>query len=369
MKKKVSLITRHAIVNYGSFLQTLATQNILEELGLEVDVIDYVRDDENYKNVTDLLLNKSKKWNKNMLTKTIYRAVQWPDHYLCGIAFEQKRKELLNMTQRYTSLDQLKKELLLADYYCTGSDQVWGEIGFEKYDGAYFYDFPRKEGSKLVAFAASFGKSQYEEYIMDEYKRLLKPYDHITVREKTALELVNQSGKEAQVILDPTLVFGKERWMKYLPTIKSKKYVLLYQLNANKEMDDYAVQFAQKANLKLIRISVELHNGLRSGKFKWCLSPFEFMAYVNGAEYMITDSFHGTAFAIMFNTQFIEVLPEEKKTRNKNILQMFGLEDRILENKSDYAFISKKIDYDLVNRKLKVEQEKSMNILKEIFEV
>lgn len=369
MKKKVSLITRHAIVNYGSFLQALATQNILEELGLEVDIIDYIRDDENYKNVIDLLLKKSKKWNKNILTRIIYRVVQWPDHYFCGIAFEQKRNEFLNITKKYTSLTQLREKPLIADYYCTGSDQVWGEIGFEKYDGAYFYDFPRKEGSKLVAFAASFGKSQYEEHIMNEYTRLLSPYDYITVREKTALELVNKSGKESQLILDPTLVFGRERWMKYLPTIKRKNYVLLYQLNTNKEMDDYAVKFAKKANLKLIRISVELHNGLRSGKFKWCLSPFEFMAYVNEAKYMITDSFHGTAFAIMFNTQFIEVLPEEKKTRNKNILQMFGLEDRILENKNDFSFISKNIDYDLVNQKLKVEQEKSMNILKEIFEV
>lgn len=90
MKKKICVITRHAIVNYGSFLQTYATQEIFNRYGYDTTILDYVRYDEEYRNVTELLLKKSNKWNKNFLTRLIYRIVQWPDHYICGRAFEKR---------------------------------------------------------------------------------------------------------------------------------------------------------------------------------------------------------------------------------------------------------------------------------------
>lgn len=119
--------------------------------------------------------------------------------------------------------------------------------------------------------------------------------------------------------------------------------MLLYQLNANHEMDEYAKQFADKAGLKLLRVSVEAHNCMRVGKFKLCLSPFKFLSYIANAEYMITDSFHGTAFAIMFNRQFVEVLPKEKIARNLSVLKQFGLEDRILNSLGDFSYINQKL--------------------------
>lgn len=88
--KKICFITRHAIVNYGSFLQTYATQKLFEDYGYNAEVLDYVREDEEYHNVTELLLKKSKKWNRNTFTRLIYRIVQWPDHYICGRAFEKE---------------------------------------------------------------------------------------------------------------------------------------------------------------------------------------------------------------------------------------------------------------------------------------
>lgn len=100
--KKICFITRHAIVNYGSFLQTYATQKLFEDYGYNAEVLDYVREDEEYHNVTELLLKKSKKWNRNIFTRLIYRIVQWPDHYICGRAFEKERAKYLNLSERKT---------------------------------------------------------------------------------------------------------------------------------------------------------------------------------------------------------------------------------------------------------------------------
>ncbi|CUM74693.1 Polysaccharide pyruvyl transferase [Anaerostipes hadrus] len=363
--KKICVITRHAIVNYGSFLQTYATQKILNDYGYKTIILDYVRKDEDYRNVTELLLSKSKKWNKNFITRTIYRMVQWPDHYVCGRAFEKERKKYLKLSEKISDVKLEKNKIPDADIYCTGSDQVWGEIGGDDVDPVYFLEFANQKAKK-ISFSASFGKGNYPDERINKFSQLLKNYDKITVREDSALSLVEQAGYSAVQILDPTMIFGGKRWKELTPKIKEKDYVLLYQLNANREMDEYAEKFAKKAGLKLLRVSVEAHNCMRVGKFKWCLSPFEFLSYIKNADYMITDSFHGTAFAIMFNTQFIEVLPKEKIARNLSVLQQFGIENRILRDYSDYSYIGENIEYNSVNKKLNNERKKSKELIKEI---
>lgn len=363
--KKICFITRHAIVNYGSFLQTYATQKLFEDCGCNAEVLDYVREDEEYHNVTELLLKKSNKWNRNFLTRLVYRIVQWPDHYICGRAFEKERVRYLNLSARITDSIIDAGKIPAADIYCTGSDQVWGEIAQDDVDPMYFLEFAPHD-TKKIAFSASFGKEDYPQERIEKFKKLLHGYDYITVREDSAVNIVNKAGYEAMQILDPTMIFGGDRWKKLLPPIHEKGYVLLYQLNTNHEMDEYAKQFADKTGLKLLRVSVEAHNCMRVGKFKLCLSPFKFLSYIANAEYMITDSFHGTAFAIMFNRQFVEVLPKEKIARNLSVLKQFGLEDRILKNLDDFSYVNRKIDYGFVNDTVEMYRKQSYESLKKM---
>lgn len=363
--KKICLITRHAIVNYGSFLQTYATQKLFEDCGCHVEVLDYVRKDEEYHNVTELLLKKSNRWNRNFLTRLVYRIVQWPDHYVCGKAFEKERTKYLNLSARITDPILDAEKIPEADIYCTGSDQVWGEIAQEDVDPMYFLSFAPQDAKK-IAFSASFGKEDYPKERIDKFKTLLHGYSYITVREDSAVNIVNKAGYEAIQILDPTMIFGYDRWKELLPPIHESEYVLLYQLNANYKMDEYAKKFADKAGLKLLRISVEAHNYFRVGKFKLCLSPFRFLSYIANAQYVITDSFHGTAFAMVFNRQFVEILPKEKIARNLSILKQFGLEDRILKNYNDFSYINQKIDYMTVNHTLDIQRKKSYDILQKM---
>lgn len=203
------------------FLQTYATQKLFEDYGYNAEVLDYVREDEEYHNVTELLLKKSKKWNWNIFTRLIYRIVQWPDHYICGRAFEKERAKYLNLSERITNPAADASKIPIADIYCTGSDQVWGEIAQDDVDPMYFLSFAPHDAKK-VAFSASFGKENYPKERIDKFRKLLHGYDCITVREDSAVNIVNRAGYEATQILDPTMIFGGDRWKEQLLPIHEK---------------------------------------------------------------------------------------------------------------------------------------------------
>ena len=130
---KVDVITRHAVPNYGSLLQTYATQKIIEKLGYEPEIIDYIRDDEKYKNLTNSLV-KGKKWDKNLFLRTIYKMLQRPNYGTMYKKFAKYRKGFLKLSDlEYGNLSELKKNKPKADIYCSGSDQIWGSIGKDEY--------------------------------------------------------------------------------------------------------------------------------------------------------------------------------------------------------------------------------------------
>jgi len=363
---KVSLITRHAISNYGSLLQTIATQTVIQKLGYECEVTDYIRDDENYKNTAKLLLKKNEKWNSSLVKRLIYLAVQSPEYYISGKKFEKMRRRVLNLSKKYVSLKQLCDNPPKADIYITGSDQVWGPVGENDFDAAYFLSYV-PNGKKAVSYAASFGKTKFTDDILNEYKNMLAKYSAVTVRENSAQSILIDMGiKNAKQVIDPTLLITAQEWEKMITKKISGKYVLIYQLHSNPEMDAYAKKFSEKAGLPLIRITPTFHQIIRGGKTVLLPDAGEFLAYIKNAEYMITDSFHGTAFAINFNTQFVEILPGETATRNQSILELTGLKNRILCSYDDFSFIDKKTDYTPVNSIIEAARNESLQTLKKI---
>ncbi|MEI3214307.1 MAG: polysaccharide pyruvyl transferase family protein [Lachnospiraceae bacterium] len=124
---KVAIITRHAICNYGSFLQTYALQKEIDKLGHEAVIIDYIREDEEYHKRINVALKKSGKWNKNVPTRLVYKLSRYPETVFMEKKFASFRNNLLHMTKLYTSLEELKQDKPQADVFCTGSDQVWDQ--------------------------------------------------------------------------------------------------------------------------------------------------------------------------------------------------------------------------------------------------
>lgn len=364
---KVAVITRHAITNYGSLLQAFATQQVIEDIGHECEIIDYVRDDESYRQLERTLIAQKPEWNRNPVKKAIYLILRQPESIASGKKIEAEQSKYLHLTKRYTNTKAILEDKPIADVYMTGSDQVWGPVADGTYDSAYCLSFTRSE-DKRVAYAASFGRTDMTSELKSYFKKWLGRYQHITVREDSAVAILRDLGIHATQVLDPTLLLDSEYWNHFTRPI-TKKYILVYQLHNDKQLGAYAKRVSQELRLPLIRVSASFHQILRPGKMVWCPTIGEFLSYIKNAECMITDSFHGTAFAINFNTPFVEVLPNNNTgTRNMSILQMTGLTDRILKDNEDVNLAKEPIDFSYANQVVATKRKESLNALKYIIE-
>jgi len=358
----IKVITRHAISNYGSLLQSIATIKILEQLGYKCEIINYIRDDEYGLNAVKTALNNKPYWRSSFLKRLAYIVIRYPEEKLAEIKFDVMRRRYLKMTQLFKTQNELKQ--LDADIFMTGSDQVWGPLLNGYYDSTYFLSFVNKK--KKIAYAASFGRTEFTPEILAEYKGLLSSYTGITVRENTAIDLLNQMDiKCLGQVLDPTLLLTGEKWSNLITKEKLGKYVLVYQVHNDPMLNEYAVKFAKHVKLPLYRLSLLLHQINRGGRFIYLPDLSRFLSYIKNCTYLVTDSFHGTAFALNFNRQFIGILPNNKSgTRIQSILQLTGLTDRIVTNYNDFSISDSIINYQSVNRILERERYQSIEILK-----
>lgn len=358
----IKVITRHAPSNYGSLLQAMATIKVIEGLGHQCEIIDYRKKNEmGIKGILTSLENKPS-WKNNWIKKYLYIALRYPEEKIASIRFEKMRSKYLKMTPRCYSLNDLKK--LKADIFLTGSDQVWAPLLDNHIDKAYFLTFASSK-SRKISYAASFGRTDFTEAIIDEYKEMLAQYDAITVREDSAVKLLHHWNIACKgQMLDPTLLLDSQQWNKYIEKDIKGEYVLIYEIHNNPNLDDYAKHFAKHVGLPLIRVTPSLHQISRGGKMIFCPKLGTFLSYIKNARYIITDSFHGTAFAINFNKDFIEILPNNQTgSRNQSILQLTGLQNRIITDYKDFSLANKKIDYISVNEIIKYERDKSINLL------
>lgn len=369
----VKVITRHSPSNYGSLLQSIATVKTIEGLGHDCSIIDYQRPDERgLKGV--LTLVNCKAGFGNPLKKLAYIAIRYPIEKFALVRFDRMRKKYLKMTSRCSSHVDLKK--ISADAFITGSDQVWGPMMNGVYDSAYFLQFVGKDSRKL-AYAASFGKTKFDESTVVAYKKMLSEYDKIAVREKSAVSLLEEWGLNNCLgqVLDPTLLLDMSQWTNLLikkndfDKYKDLKYILVYQIHNDPKLSGYAKRLAKHTGMELLRVNPMLHQALRGGKFICSPDLSEFLSLVANASCIVTDSFHGTCFSINFGKQFIEILPNNATgTRNQSILELTGLSDRILCDFNDYSLVDKVIDYSKVNELLEVERRKSLEVIRSMIQ-
>lgn len=364
----VDIITRHGPSNYGSLLQTIATQTVMDRAGATCEVIDYQRDDERGLKSVLRDVKKKEQWAKNPFKKLAYIMMRWPGEILAQKQFDKWRKKYLKMSKRVTTTAELKD--IEADMFVTGSDQVWGPIGEDQYDSAYFLDFVGK--GKKIAFSASFGKTKFTDELSAIFAKYLKGYDRIYVREDSAADIIEGWGlMKPETVLDPTLLLTLNEWISILGPIKPKKkrYILIYQIHNNPELDAFAKRASEVSGLPVIRMSASLHQIGRYGKFVYMPDLQKFVSMIKNADMMITDSFHGTAFAINLNTQFVEFLPKNgTNTRNQNILQKTGLIERIVHDPNNMSKLNEKIDFTSVNKIIEAERERSLRIIDNILE-
>lgn len=364
---KTSVITLHTVKNYGSVLQTYATQKEFEQAGSLVEFVDYWRKD----NLDDGLLRKvvtgSSLWGRNPFLRAVYAAIKFPSVRKQIRVFNGFLKRNIHLSPRkYLSMEELKKDPPMADLYCTGSDQVWNSdwnAGIEK---PYFLEYV-PEGSKCIAYAASFGKEKLTPEEIKIIRPFLQKYSAIAMREPSGIRIINEMGIPGNIqIADPTLLLEVDEWKQLMSDRKIRqKYLLIYQVNKNWAFDAYAQRLAKKMGLKLVRLAYDYHHIFKKGHLVCCPKVEEWLSLFYYADFVLTDSFHGTAFSINFNRQFAVVYPKKYSTRLSSLIKLTGLERRVVEDFNDFSITEQRIDYEPVNRFLREEKIRAKRFLKE----
>lgn len=376
---KIGIITILKVNNYGAELQAYATQAYLRNAGYDAEIIDYLF----YKNKGHKATKGSRPVFPFPLSARIKEWLYPRIMSLKGICnkkadkarkanFAKFHEDNTAMSPTYHSVEELYAAKLPYDIYMTGSDQVWNP-GIYSSIAPYFLTFA-PEGKKRIAYAASFGVANIPEYAKGYYRQRLDKYDAIGVREKNAVDIVRQlSSTRAEWVLDPTLLLGKEEWMKVAkPTNEdiSGKYILIYELTPCQYISRLAAHLHQATGWQIVRIckgasredkGQEVINVIDAG-------PAEFLYLFANASAVVTNSFHGTAFSINFQLDFYTVTPARKQnnSRQKSILELFGLDDRLLPEDAPMPQTDKlHIDYAPVREILQCEREKSAKFLNE----
>lgn len=369
MTATAAIITLHNSPNYGSCLQTYATQRVLESLDVAPTVIDYYRHDAIPENETERALNGQLAKKLPVLgLPVVKRLARIPVSHMVArrrAPLDEFCRSELNLTPRkYYSADELEANPPEADVYVTGSDQVWNSTWNGGFERAFYLSFV-PEGAKRIAYAASIGKPSLEDWEVPLMREALLRYDAISVREAEAAELLDSIGVPgAMPVVDPTLMLGCPEWERIVDGWKPKRpYLLVYQLNRNPEFDAYAQAVSRATGLAVMRPAYGVHERRRGEEAVICPSVGRFLSLFLNASLVITDSFHGTAFSVNLGKPFVSIAPERFSGRIGNLLAMTGLEGRLLSDYRDASLASEPIDFDDAHAALARERERALDFL------
>ncbi len=359
---RVGILTFQSSNNFGAILQAYALEKKIEELGHNCTIINYTSPQKKgwYKPV-DFSISKGIKHNIRQIFKIPNLRFVKEKNRKTG----KFKKEKLNIgsSSFLGNSDELREYLNTFDIIIVGSDQVWNYKN-TSFDKVYFLDFANLKPKK-VSYAASFGMSEIPKNVESEYMRLLSDFKLISVREKSGKNIVESlTGKNTEITLDPTLLHNKQTWEKFLPTIKSdssqKKYLLIYTIGRDDNINRIADEISKKYNLSVIKIMNDFRDNFNPSYKGLNPSVEEFLCVINNAECILTNSFHGVAFSINFNKNFFVFLNPNNtaNTRIENLLEIAGLTDRIIDLKNRYVG-KYEINYEEVNKMIQQKREES----------
>lgn len=321
---KIGILTFHCSHNYGAVLQCYAMQEFLKKLGHDVKVIDYR---------PSYLIERYKPLNfdrhKNIfwfVGSAIYRIARYPwrlRRFKAFNRFIESKFDLLPYGGEGSAASQM-------DAYIFGSDQIWNPLvtgGDEVYWGHLPFEKCEK---KYITYAASMGKSTISEDEKTQISERLKNIDAISVRESSLKNLLASLVREVTLVLDPTLLVPRSIWDKLDDNVKETGYVLIYQVEYDSNVIEFAKHIAHQLNVKIIRLEGDLNWRVKPGG-KTCASPEDFVSYVKHASCVVTTSFHGTAFSVIFNKPFYVLkMWESHDVRSKSLLSSLHLGNRMV---------------------------------------
>ncbi len=313
---KIGIMTFHWGTNYGGVLQAYALQQFLKKNvpSGEVSIINYVPKTHSESFLKCVVTKNFKSIPGNLIT------------YFKEKKFLDFRKKHLSTTKRYYTLSELKSNYTDMDVYICGSDQVWNPYIIDTYGLPYFLPFG-KETTKRISYAVSFGCMEYPSNKMAVIKPLIKQFNAISVRENTGVSILKNEGFDnVELMPDPTLLFEKKDLEIITPAEDfTEDFVFSYSLQNDQILINKVNKYFKKS-MKMINT--------RDIKYAF-LGIEDWLHNIKYAKFIITNSFHGVVFSILFQKQFV-VIPIEGTLSGMNdriytLLNRFNLRSRLLE--------------------------------------
>ncbi|WP_034259779.1 polysaccharide pyruvyl transferase family protein [Aequorivita capsosiphonis] len=371
---KIAILTQPLHDNYGGLLQAYALKEVLNTLGHEAIIID--RRGGKPKGLRKIASRvKGKLLGREVISKRHQdiiskETISFREKYIPNLS------EVIEDNQGMYKLNNMN-----FDAYIVGSDQCW-RPKYSPYIRNYFLDFAKEKSNiKRLSFAASFGVSDWEftDEETQDCKELLQRFDAISVREKSGIDLVKKhlGRNDAVHLIDPTMLLATDDYKKIAAQEKTKPSdgnLKVYVLDKSDSKMRIIRDAEKKLGLKMFevlpkkRLGSEPVTNQNVTDFAYP-NPVEWLRAYQDAKFVITDSFHGTAFSIMFNVPFISIgNPKRGMARFESLLGMFDLEDRLISDDLEHVkidtIINNKINWDKVNQILDKEKIKALDFLK-----
>lgn len=351
---KVGILSMQKVKNYGSFLQGFALKKTIEQLGHQCEFIDIEQ---------GKIFPELKRSFTFLMSKAMERYFKWD--VLTRLEYT-KRFQQRFQNEFYDLMDANVHTLNHFDVVVIGSDEVfnfaqrvpWG------YTTQLYGNI--KNADRVISYAGSFGHTTMKDInhfgVKNEIAEAMQSMKAISVRDQNSFEIVSAlTGINPMVHVDPVLMFD---YLPYVKPVNRKDYMIIYTYpNRIKDKREIAAikNFAKKHGKKLISIGFY---------FPWCdetviPDPFEVLGYMKGADYIVTDTFHGSVMSLKFNRNFAALVRSSNKQKMTSLLSQFNLQERIVDNidKLEEKLLMKS-DYQFVNEELLRERERSLTYLK-----
>lgn len=386
---KIGIITFYNCDNYGAELQAYALQKKLTLLGYDAELLNMEKEAHNpsARTIFNAIKNRYKQYGLLGGTKSSYILIRSKllgkkaarDNTDKAKAKHRLFRDFFHHytvhSERYYTLEELRHaDRLPYDVIIAGSDQIWNYMQTDYLD-VFFMMFANSWGAKKVSYAASFSVSTIPVSMKQMYRRYLNNVDFISVRESDAVDIVRDcSGRKAELVLDPTLLIHRQQWIDWVGNPEymhgNKKYVVIYTLSGSRYIYNLAKTIAKKLDAEVLNIKNDYLRikGDEGITHLYDVGPREFISLFSKASYVITDSFHGTAFSINFNIPFTTLLNPVSNINSRalSILNLTRLMDRMIyDDGSNKEPETLSVDFTLANGIINDYREKSIKFITE----
>lgn len=360
--KNVGIITFHGAHNYGSSLQAYALQNTVSALGCHCEIIDFRTEQQK-----DQYRPLTKRRGLKYILKNAYFLLNYKARSEKYQKFDSFIQNQLRKTDtEYENLEALENAELHFDAYISGSDQIWN-TGAQDASPAYFLNFVKS--GKKIAYAPSFGNLGITKG-KEDVKKHLETYDVLSVREEAGRKLIYElTGKEAPILIDPTVLLSVQQWRKMIPEkpLIEGNYIFFYTLFADQGMIEMGKRLSKLTDMPVVISNVsnqyEIFSGFR--KTTAC-GPLEFLNLIQSAKMVCTSSFHGTVFSLLLHRPFISMRGMQDN-RISTLLKLTGTTElsvatakEITEERLQAAY---QLDFAEIDDKLEAERRKGLQFL------